>query len=55
MSAATEYCDREIAKCEDIKRNYPQEACVMDRIIKGWQRAKQQLQQRIQLDAKDAK
>lgn len=45
MSAAIEYCDREIAKCEDIKRDYPHEAHVMDRLINGWQRTKQQLQQ----------
>ncbi|WP_434929907.1 hypothetical protein ACRWQM_10250 [Shewanella sp. HL-SH5] len=43
MSAATEYCDREIAKCKDMIRNWPHEAPCLNRLIKGWQRTKQQL------------
>jgi hypothetical protein len=52
MSAATEYCDREIAKCKDMIRNWPHEAPCLKRLIKGWQRTKQQLQQPIEHDAR---
>ncbi|MGP1720488.1 hypothetical protein [Shewanella frigidimarina] len=45
MSAATEYCDREIAKCKDMIRTWPNEAPCLKRLIKGWKRTKQQLQQ----------
>jgi hypothetical protein len=45
MSAATEYCDREIAKCKDMIRTWPNERGCLKRLIKGWQRTKQQLQQ----------
>jgi hypothetical protein len=55
MSAANEYCDREIAKCKDMIRNWPHEAACLNNLIKGWQRTKQQLQQRIEHNAKDAK
>jgi|TARA_R110002124_G_scaffold163667_7_gene331060 hypothetical protein len=51
MSAAIEYCDREITKCEDMIRTWPHEAPCLKRLIKGWQRTKQ----RINQDAKDAK
>ncbi|MFT5725812.1 MAG: hypothetical protein ACI9JN_002942 [Bacteroidia bacterium] len=55
MSAATEYCDREIAKCKDMIRTWPHERGCLNRLIKGWQRTKQQSQQRIEHNAKDAK
>ena len=43
MSAATEYCDREIAKCKDMIRTWPHEAPCLNRLIKGWQRTKLQI------------
>jgi hypothetical protein len=43
MSAATEYCDREIAKCKDMIRNWPHESGCLNRLIIGWKRIKQQL------------
>mgnify|MGYP003626066695 CR=1 FL=1 len=51
MSAAIQYCDREIAKCKDMIRTYPHEAPCLKRLIKGWNRTKQ----RINQYAKDAK
>ncbi|MCL1114655.1 hypothetical protein L2703_13770 [Shewanella basaltis] len=53
MSAATEYCDREIAKCEDMLRTWPSEAPCLKRLIRGWQRVKKQIQARIEQDAKE--
>ncbi|WP_137225720.1 hypothetical protein [Shewanella sp. MEBiC00475] len=52
MSAANEYCDREIAKCKDMIRSWPHEAPCLKRLIKGWQRTKQQLQQPIEYDVR---
>tara|TARA_R110002124_G_scaffold123818_1_gene282708 strand:- start:2360 stop:2545 length:186 start_codon:yes stop_codon:yes gene_type:complete len=52
MSAATEYCDREIAKCKDMIRTWPHEALCLKRLIKGWQRTKQLLQQPIENDVR---
>ncbi|WP_434939177.1 hypothetical protein ACRWQN_17685 [Shewanella sp. HL-SH8] len=53
MSAATEYCDSEIAKCEDMIRTWPHEAPCLNRLIKGWNRTKVQLQRRNNQDVKD--
>ncbi|WP_157822261.1 hypothetical protein [Shewanella sp. Actino-trap-3] len=46
MSAATEYCDREIAKCKDMIRGWPESEWRFNRLIIGWKRIKHQLQQR---------
>jgi hypothetical protein len=43
MSAATEYCDREIAKCKDMIRGWPESEWRFNRLIMGWKRIKQQL------------
>jgi len=53
MSAAIEYCDREIADCKAMLNEYPNEAVALNRIITGWQRAKKQIQARIEQDAKE--
>ncbi|WP_350431759.1 hypothetical protein ABIS04_16395 [Shewanella sp. H8] len=53
MSAATEYCDREIADYQAMLNEYPNEAFALNRIINGWKRAKKQIQARIEQDAKE--
>ena len=46
MNAAMEHCDKQIAECEMLIIIYPQETATFERLIKGWQRTKQQLQVR---------
>ncbi|MGI2185708.1 hypothetical protein ACROAG_01615 [Shewanella oncorhynchi] len=46
MNAAMEHCDKQIAECEQLRSLYPQETAVLNRLINGWQRTKQQLQVR---------
>lgn len=41
--AALEYCDREIATCQDMIRIWPHEQACLLKLIAGWQRTKQQL------------
>ncbi len=45
MNSAMEHCDKQIAECEMLIIIYPQETAVLNRLIKGWQRTQQQLQQ----------
>ena len=53
MSAAIEYCDREIASCQAMLDEYPNEAAAINNLINGWNRAKKQIQARIEKDAKE--
>lgn len=46
MNAAMEHCNKQIAECEQLRSIYPQETAVLNRLINGWQRTQQQLQQR---------
>jgi hypothetical protein len=40
---ALEYCDREIATCQDMIRIWPHEQACLLKLIAGWQRTKRQL------------
>ncbi|CAM4075050.1 hypothetical protein [Shewanella denitrificans] len=42
-NAALEYCNREIAKCQDMIRIWPHEKACLLKLIAGWQRTKRQL------------
>ncbi|WP_445946928.1 hypothetical protein [Shewanella sp.] len=42
-NAALEYCNREIAKCQEMIRIWPHEQACLLKLIAGWQRTKRQL------------
>ncbi|WP_186300643.1 hypothetical protein [Shewanella sp. KCT] len=43
MSALVEYCDHWIAECQQMAKDYPQDAWRFEQHIKGWQRIRQQM------------
>jgi hypothetical protein len=53
MSAAIDYCNKQIAECEQLIIDYPHETECQQRIIAGWQRTKQRLLTREALAAKE--
>lgn len=44
MSALTDYCQSQIAVCQQMIKDYPQDAWRYERLINGWQRIEKQLE-----------
>jgi hypothetical protein len=43
MSAAIDYCDKQIGDCEQLIISYPHEEACLLKLIAGWQRTKRQI------------
>jgi hypothetical protein len=43
MSAAIDYCDKQIGECEQLIISYPHEEACLLKLIAGWQRTKRQI------------